>query len=48
MATYQIYAHINKTNHKVYVGLTSATNPNNRWHGGSGYQKNDKFYSEIK
>ena len=48
MATYQIYAHINKINHKVYVGLTSAVNPNNRWHGGSGYQKNDRFYSEIQ
>lgn len=48
MANYQIYAHINKINHKIYIGLTSAKNPNNRWHGGCGYQRNDKFYSEIK
>ena len=48
MTKYQIYVHINRYNNKVYVGLTSAINPNDRWHGGSGYQKNKEFYNDIQ
>ena len=49
MNKYCIYAHINPINQKIYVGLTIANNnPNERWHGGSGYQKNKEFYQDIQ
>ena len=36
--SYSIYMHINKTNGKVYVGLTSMR-PEERWRDGKGYHK---------
>lgn len=35
---YIVYLHINKTNNKVYVGITSMA-VNNRWKEGKGYIK---------
>lgn len=35
---YIVYLHINKTNNKVYVGITSMA-VNNRWREGKGYIK---------
>ena len=42
-----IYAHINKMNHKAYIGQT-VQNPIQRWHNGYGYIHNPKFYAAIK
>lgn len=41
-----VYIHISPSN-KYYVGITSQK-PKDRWHGGSGYKKNDHFYRAIK
>ena len=41
-----VYIHISPSN-KYYVGITSQK-PKDRWHGGSGYKKNDHFYRVIK
>lgn len=43
---YCVYVHINKTNDKKYVGLTSK-NPEKRWNNGYGYYSNKHFYSAI-
>ena len=42
-----IYAHINKMNHKAYIGQT-VQNPIHRWHNGYGYIHSPKFYTAIK
>ena len=43
---YCVYMHKNKTNGKVYIGITSMS-PNNRWRKGIGY-KGQKFERAIK
>ena len=43
-----VYMHTNKSNNKVYVGITSLK-PQERWHAnGSGYKKNNYFWRSIK
>lgn len=45
-----VYMHVNKTNNKIYVGITSRA-PEKRWgKNGSGYSKEDQFvfYRAIK
>lgn len=44
-----VYVHINKTNGKRYVGITSKPNPEHRWNHGRGYQRkgNKYFYNSI-
>ena len=45
--SYTIYAHINNSNGKVYIGQTQQ-NVNKRWQNGYGYVDNDYFYKAIK
>lgn len=45
---YFIYAHINKINHKVYVGETSQKNPEDRWKNGRNYRSNKYFTRAIE
>ena len=43
-----VYMHTNKTNNKVYIGVTSLK-PQERWHkDGSGYKRNKYFWRAIK
>jgi len=48
---YTVYAHINKTNSKTYIGITSQ-DVNRRWRNGEGYKTGYKtetyFYNAIK
>lgn len=44
---YIVYVHENKINGKVYVGITSHSNPKKRWLNGRGY-KGAKFYRAIQ
>lgn len=44
---YTVYAHINKENGKVYVGMTG-TKPEDRWKNGRGYAKNTHFKNAIE
>jgi len=47
--TYFVYAHINKLNGKMYIGITGVKKPSLRWgKDGSGYIHCDKFYKAIK
>lgn len=41
-----VYAHINKTNNKIYVGITSQI-PEKRWLNGKGYSYNS-YFNETK
>lgn len=43
-----VYVHINKTNGKRYVGITSRENLNHRWRNGYGYIENPHFNSAIE
>lgn len=45
--TFTVYIHVNKTNGKRYVGITSK-NPIVRWNNGHGYSKNKYFSKAIK
>lgn len=45
--TYCVYAHINKTNGKIYVGQT-CIKPEKRWNYGRGYKGNGYFYKAIQ
>lgn len=45
---YFVYIHINKSNGKKYVGITSQRYLSGRWHNGEGYNKQKRFYSAIK
>ncbi len=47
MDNYILYVHINKTNGKRYVGITS-NRPAQRWHRGGGYKDQRRFYSAIQ
>lgn len=44
--SYVVYMHINKTNGKAYVGLTSMK-PEERWREGKGYNKGTYFRNAI-
>ena len=43
----KIYKHTNKINEKVYIGVTKALNPNERWQNGHGYKNNEDFWNDI-
>lgn len=45
---YKIYAHINKSNGKVYIGQTGHDDPNIRWKNGYGYKGNKYFWNAIQ
>lgn len=45
---WKVYVHINKTNGKRYIGVTSRQNPNHRWRNGYGYKENPHFNSAIE
>lgn len=47
MKSYKIYKHINKANHKIYIGLT-CQKPKERWKNGNGYDECPKFWNAIK
>lgn len=44
---YCVYAHINKTNGKIYVGQT-CKKPRERWSNGIGYKYNSHFWASIQ
>lgn len=44
---YTVYVHINLSNNKKYVGITSFR-ASQRWRGGKGYKKQKYFYSAIQ
>lgn len=44
--TYCVYMHKNKTNNKVYIGITG-NNPESRWKNGNGYKYNTHFWRAI-
>lgn len=43
-----VYKHTNKTNGKVYIGITSASTLNQRWDNGNGYILNKPFFEDIQ
>lgn len=45
---YKVYIHKNKINGKVYIGITSKNNPNDRWLNGKGYNHSTLFKKAIK
>lgn len=48
MKKWLVYAHINKANRKIYVGITSQS-VQSRWgYNGNGYKDSPKFYNAIK
>ena len=48
-SAYCVYAHINKINGKMYIGMTKyGYNPNIRWQDGKGYKNCRYFYSAIE
>ena len=44
---FTVYMHINKINAKKYIGITGRK-PEDRWHGGNGYCRNNHFYRAIQ
>lgn len=46
--TWTVYVHINKTNGKRYVGITSKAKPEHRWESGSGYVENPHLHAAIE
>lgn len=46
MGNYSVYLHVNRTNGKRYVGITSQR-PASRWKNGAGYKKQKRFYCAI-
>lgn len=47
LRTWTVYAHINKTNGKIYIGLTKQK-PEDRWRDGKGYRNNVYFWKAIQ
>lgn len=45
--TWCVYKHTNKTNGKVYIGITSKK-PEQRWEGGIGYRHNEHMTNAIQ
>lgn len=45
---WKVYVHINKSNGKKYVGITSRIDPEQRWRHGTGYDHNPHFKSAIE
>lgn len=45
---FYVYAHINKINGKVYIGMSKRENPNDRWRNGRGYSYNWHFSQAIQ
>ena len=45
---WKLYIHTNKDNGKMYVGITSREDVNQRWRNGNGYQENTHFRMAIK
>lgn len=45
---WKVYMHVNRSNGKRYVGITSKSNPNHRWNSGRGYKENTHFNSAIE
>lgn len=45
---WSVYKHTNKTNGKVYIGITSASTLNQRWDNGNGYILNKPFFEDIQ
>lgn len=45
---YFVYMHKNKTNGKVYIGITGQELPEMRWNYGKGYKDNDGFWNDIE
>lgn len=45
---WKVYVHINKSNGKRYIGITSMVNPEQRWRHGTGYSHNPHFHSAIE
>lgn len=45
---WKLYIHVNKINNKVYIGITSLYDVNNRWNCGIGYKNQKHFYNAIK
>lgn len=46
MKKFIVYKHTNKSNGKVYIGIT-CQKPEHRWNGGRGYKGNDHFFKSI-
>ena len=46
--SFYVYAHINKINGKIYIGISKRNNPNERWKNGRGYEYNFHFNESIK
>ena len=44
---YKVYGHLNVTNGKWYVGMTSL-NLEKRWNNGKGYQSQPKMWNDIR
>lgn len=47
MNNYKVYAHINKINGKIYIGMTQQE-LSRRFRHGYGYRNNESFYNDIK
>lgn len=47
MKQFTVYAHLNSTNGKMYVGITSQK-PTNRWCSGTGYRAQERFWNAIQ
>lgn len=45
---YVVYAHINKVNGKMYIGITGQEDPNLRWLNGLGYSESPMFNNAIR
>ena len=47
-SSWTVYCHTNKINGKMYVGITSKLDPNERWRNGKGYYDTPHFRSAIQ
>lgn len=46
--TWTVYCHVNKTNGKMYIGITGCSDPRLRWGKGAHYKQCSRFYAAIK